>query len=327
LNKKNSFKYANFLGSKKIPFVFISDFLTEKIQILTLDQLESENIHFSFCEDFQKNISKNFIKKADFSYSTVSYQTYLRKFQAVKKAIKKGDTYLFNLTQPTELNTHQNIKLIDIFKNAKAPFKIFYKNKFVSISPEIFVTINSENKISTFPMKGTIKLKDQNSELQSKKILASDEKENSEHIMIVDLMRNDLNRVAKKIKVEKFKNIFKINQDILQMNSTISGELNSNWRENIGSILEQILPAGSITGTPKIKTVELIQKIENYNRDFFTGVFGFFDGNSFKSAVMIRFIELNPKTNQLVYKSGGGITLDSEPLKEFKELQEKIYIY
>ncbi|MCK5853733.1 MAG: chorismate-binding protein, partial [Sulfurovaceae bacterium] len=98
----------------------------------------------------------------------------------------------------------------------------------------------------------------------------------------------------------------------------------SDWRDNLGDILEQLLPAGSITGTPKRSTVDIINKIENYNRGFYTGVFGVFDGENLYSAVMIRFIE--KKENKLYYKSGGGITIDSDARSEYEELIDKIYL-
>jgi len=92
----------------------------------------------------------------------------------------------------------------------------------------------------------------------------------------------------------------------------------------LGSIITQMLPAGSITGAPKKSTVEIIDRVENYDRGYFTGIFGVFDGNSFKSSVMIRFVQ--KQGDELYYKSGGGITIDSDMEAEYAELQEKIYV-
>ena len=152
--------------------------------------------------------------------------------------------------------------------------------------------------------------------------------EMAEHTMVVDLLRNDLGIVANKIRVDEFRYIDKINagdKELLQISSKISGELKENWNENIGDILASLLPAGSITGTPKKKTIEILKDIEEYDRGFYTGIFGVFDGENFNSAVMIRFIEKDENSN-LYYKSGGGITCDSDASLEYQELLDKIYL-
>ena len=109
------------------------------------------------------------------------------------------------------------------------------------------------------------------------------------------------------------------------MSSKISANLQNNWHENIGDILTSLLPAGSITGTPKKKTIEILNKVEEYDRGFYTGIFGFFDGENLDSSVMIRFIEIDKK-GELFYKSGGGITCDSNVELEYQELLDKIYL-
>ena len=172
-------------------------------------------------------------------------------------------------------------------------------------------------------MKGTIDADIFNAR---EKIL-SNKKEMAEHIMIVDLMRNDLSMVGNTIRVEKFRYIDKIeagDKELFQVSSKITAKLPSDWRENLGDILDKILPAGSITGTPKKSTINIIESIEDYNREFYTGVFGIFDGDNLYSAVMIRFIE--KESNRLYYKSGGGITIDSSLESEYNELLDKIYL-
>lgn len=172
-------------------------------------------------------------------------------------------------------------------------------------------------------MKGTIDA----SLPQAKEQILKDPKEMAEHIMITDLMRNDLNLVAKRVKVEEFRYIDKIpagDKELYQVSSKISGELPSTWQNGIGSILSKITPAGSISGTPKKRTIEIIEEIENYKRGFYTGVFGVYREDELRSAVLIRFIEKSSRG--LLYKSGGGITIDSDPLKEYKELISKIYL-
>jgi para-aminobenzoate synthetase component 1 len=100
--------------------------------------------------------------------------------------------------------------------------------------------------------------------------------------------------------------------------------LASDWKLHLGEILQKLLPAGSISGAPKRSTVEIIQDVEGYERGFFSGIFGYFDGENFDSGVMIRFIE--KQDQRYLYKSGGGITIDSNAYDEYCEMLEKIYL-
>ena len=129
------------------------------------------------------------------------------------------------------------------------------------------------------------------------------------------------------IKVDNFRYIDKIkagNNELLQTSSKISGTLNRNWKNNIGNIITKLLPAGSITGTPKKSTVDILTNIEDYNRNYYTGIWGIFDGESLDSSVLIRFIE--NIDNSYYYKSGGGITIDSDCKTEYEEMLNKIYL-
>jgi para-aminobenzoate synthetase component 1 len=133
--------------------------------------------------------------------------------------------------------------------------------------------------------------------------------------------------VGNNVKVEKFRYVEEIkagNRALLQVSSKITATLPTQWHESLGQMLSTLLPAGSITGTPKKRTVEIIESVEACQRGFYTGVFGIFDGSSLRSGVMIRFIE--KREEQLYYKSGGGITLDSDVKSEYAELLEKVYL-
>jgi para-aminobenzoate synthetase component 1 len=92
----------------------------------------------------------------------------------------------------------------------------------------------------------------------------------------------------------------------------------------LGDILFALLPAGSICGAPKQKTLEIIEHAEGYDRGFYTGICGWFDGENLNSAVMIRFVE--QQGDKLIFKSGGGITSRSELIKEYQELNQKVYV-
>ncbi len=132
---------------------------------------------------------------------------------------------------------------------------------------------------------------------------------------------------AKKVRVERYRYIQKIKagkKELLQVSSKITALLNEKWRENIGTILLTLLPAGSISGTPKRSTISIIKGVEHHKRGFFTGIFGFFDGDNLDSGVAIRFIEKNK--DGFIYKSGGGITLLSDAKLEYQELKDKVYV-
>jgi para-aminobenzoate synthetase component 1 len=278
-----------------------------------------KDIYFSF-PDFQILPKKPQKKPFVFKKYPISFDRYQKAFNEVIEEIKKGNTYLLNLTFPTKIKT--NWDLHEIFYYSKAPFKLYFKNKFVCFSPERFVKIKN-NKIYTYPMKGTIEAHIP----QAKELILNNIKEMAEHTMVVDLLRNDLGIIGNKVKVNKFRFIDKIkagNKELLQVSSEIEATVN-NWQQNWLDLILKLLPAGSISGTPKKKTVEIIKRVEKYKRGFYTGIFGITDEKTFlDSAVIIRYIE--KRNNKFIYKSGGGITIDSDVKKEYEELINKVYI-
>jgi para-aminobenzoate synthetase component 1 len=172
-------------------------------------------------------------------------------------------------------------------------------------------------------MKGTIDASVEN----AREVIMHDPKEIAEHHTIVDLIRNDLSRVAENVTVDKFRylDLVQTNQkNLWQVSSQISGSLPENYPSNIGELIYRMLPAGSVSGAPKNKTVEIIRNAENYERGYYTGIFGIFDGKNLDSCVLIRYIE--NQNGQLIYKSGGGITFMSEAEKEYEEMIKKVYV-
>ena len=158
--------------------------------------------------------------------------------------------------------------------------------------------------------------------------ILDDPKETAEHATIVDLIRNDLSIVATEVTVTRYRYIDELlthKGALLQVSSEIRGRLVRNWQAEIGDLLFCLLPAGSITGAPKKKTMEIIAEAETYERGFYTGVMGYFDGNSLNSAVMIRFLE-RQGDGSLVFKSGGGITSQSDLASEYDEMKQKVYV-
>ena len=308
-------KQLNELGAKKEPFLFLISYNLEQYDLIPLKNLPKD-IRYSIDRKDNYIQHPHKIKKIP-----ISLKKYKNKFNKVQKEILDGNTYLINLTAQTTIQN--NLNLEEVYKIANAKFKLYYKDEFICFSPERFCEIKN-NTIFTYPMKGTI---DANIP-DAKEIILNDPKELAEHTMVVDLLRNDLSIVSKNVTVDNFRYCDKIragDKELLQISSKISGKLENNWQNNIGDIITSLLPAGSITGTPKKKTMEIIEKIEKYERGYFTGVFGVFDGDSLDSAVMIRFIEKD-KDGNLSYKSGGGITCDSDINKEYKEMIDKVYI-
>jgi para-aminobenzoate synthetase component 1 len=172
-------------------------------------------------------------------------------------------------------------------------------------------------------MKGTIDASVEN----AAEILKNDPKEKAEHYTVVDLLRNDLSMIADDVSVEKlmYLDFLKTRQkNLFAMSSEICGYIKEEFKGKTGSILQKLLPAGSILGAPKPKTLEIILKAEGYDRGFYTGVCGFFDGENLDSCVMIRFIE--KEGEKLYFKSGGGITHMSKPEDEYMEMKNKIYV-
>ena len=307
----------SFYASKQEPFLFVIDYKQNDIFVKPLREVR--NIYF------QTPILNNFPRfthsiPSITSINPLPFDRYKKAFDLVQQEIKKGNTYLLNLTFPTSITI--NGSLLDIFYSTKALFKLYYKGNFVCFSPERFVRIENDT-IRTFPMKGTIDATLPN----AKEKILNDEKEMAEHTMVVDLLRNDLNMVATNVRVKRFRYIDKIisqGKKLLQVSSEIEGKLPKDWQKNLGEIFFKLLPAGSVTGTPKRSTCSIIDRIEGYDRGFYTGVFGVFDGKILDSAVMIRFIEKNGSS--YLYKSGGGITIQSNVKKEYQELIDKIYL-
>lgn len=310
----------NYLGSSGIPFIFIIDYLAQKPIIIPVHEVQSEDLLYNF--NGFSNTAQQYgpHRNLKLRKSPVSYGRYKAAFDRIIKHQLAGDSYLANLTFPTSIDI--NFTLREIYFLSHARYKVWYKDIFVVFSPEPFIRI-SDGKISSFPMKGTIDAAIPN----AREMLLGDEKEHAEHVTIVDLIRNDLNSVAIAVAVERFRYIDMINThtgSLLQMSSQVTGTLPGDHRETIGNIIAALLPAGSVTGAPKKKTLEIIKLAENYDRGYYTGICGYFDGSNLDSGVMIRYIEQND--GELIFKSGGGITVYSDPEKEYQELIDKVYV-
>lgn len=318
MNHSEGIEKINSLGRDRVPFLFVLSYDKSEIFAQPLDELD-DDIYYKL-GDMRNYSTKPRIEEWTFKRETIPFAKYKRSLDRVVEQIKSGNTYLLNLTFETKIES--NLELLDIFRYAQAKHKLYFKGRFVCFSPEKFVEIDGDT-ISTYPMKGTIEASSRN----AKDEILSNPKEMAEHVMIVDLMRNDLGIVANGVKVERFRYIDQIKageKELLQVSSEVTATMPDGWRDSIGEILDHLTPAGSITGTPKRKTIEIIDQIEDYDRGFYTGIFGIFDGKSLYSSVMIRYVE--DRDGELYYKSGGGITIDSDHHSEYKELVDKIYL-
>lgn len=383
----------NQLASQDEPFLFVINYQGDKAFIRLLSDINPEECLFDFEgrgnlshawketwkegtwkeETWKKKISEEEISETTWQIEPPLYEDYERSFNIVKSNIMAGNSYLTNLTCRVPVSC--NLSLEEIFHRAKGKYKLLLRRKrtqaedkahlkeenieenltpFVCFSPETFVRIKG-GRIYSYPMKGTLDASLPDAEKQ----LMEDRKEAAEHATIVDLIRNDLSRVAEDVRVDKYRYIDVLHTNkgnILQTSSEISGRLPEDYPHHLGEILDAQLPAGSITGAPKDKTMQIIQEAEGYDRGFYTGIMGIYNQGELNSAVMIRFIEeetspvdfetdgeknfkasegkgdeasegkRDEASRKLYFKAGGGITSKSDCRKEYEEVIQKIYL-
>lgn len=331
----------NEAGKRREPFLFVVDFeqkegifipnpLTQKDILFNSKGISNEDTPHQTnlfpLSSSQLSTSGKMIRGIDspteyeFMTSPEDFSTYQHRFKIVMDGLKRGDSYLTNLTIKTPLQC--SLSLESLFQFSNTPYKLYHPGKWVCFSPECFVQIE-QSKIKTYPMKGTIDARIPDAATT----ILNDPKETAEHNTIVDLLRNDLSRVATSVTVNRFRYIEKVDTHtgpLLQVSSEIEGTLADGYLDNIGSLVFELLPAGSVLGAPKESTLYLISQAEQEKRGFYTGVAGYFDGNRLESFVLIRFIEQDG--SQLYFRSGGGVTANSDSRKEYEEAIRKVYL-
>ena len=319
MQRDEMIRMMNEAGENKAPFLFVIDFSGEELIYLPLqhpsDELYFSTPHYQHLPHFQADEHSY-----KFNKRPIPFATYRQAFDKVQKGIRRGDSFLVNLTFPTRIDT--DLSLQEIFLRSNAPYRLLVPNRFVCFSPESFVKIVGDT-IYSFPMKGTIDASLPDAEEQ----IMNDPKEKAEHFTIVDLIRNDLSRIAEQVEVRQFRYIDRVETNgktLLQVSSEIVGQLSANFRNRLGDNLFSMLPAGSISGAPKDSTLSIIRSAEIDNRGFYTGIFGIFDGTNLDSAVIIRYIE--QRVDGKYFRSGGGITSLSNAENEYQELIDKIYV-
>lgn len=310
----------NTLTRSETPFFLLIDFEIEHYGLWRLEELAEAGIFVNFPAFTSTQFHQSENIEFELTPGHLSFEEYQKSFQEVMFHLMRGDTYLINLTFAVPVYLRGTLK--DVYHVARSKYKVYIEDTFVCFSPETFVRIRG-NHIFTYPMKGTIDARITGAEEQ----LLNNVKELSEHYTVVDLLRNDLGMISDQVRVKRFRYVDRIithRGELLQTSSEIEGQLPADWKEHFGSMLLRLLPAGSVSGAPKKKTCDIIRKVEQRRRGFYTGIALLFDGSTVDSCVLIRFIEKTP--HGYFYDAGGGITTRSNCLEEYQEILNKVYV-
>ncbi len=316
--KAEAIATMNERSQRQEPFVFFIDFDLSQVIIETP---KTDGVYYDFDGFSHYPEGIDLPEEIYFDKYPISCHDYRIGFDKIIRGLRRGDSYLANLTFPTLVKT--NMTMHHIFEHSEALYKGYIPNEFVFYSPERFLDI-ADGIVSTYPMKGTIDARI----IDAMSKVLNDPKEKAEHATIVDLLRNDLSQFSNKVSVSKYRYIDRIksrDKDLLQVSSEIIGEVKEELRDKIGTVLFAALPAGSVTGAPKKKTIEMIRDAEITDRKYYTGVCGYYDGANLRSGVMIRMIQMD-ESGEMYYHSGGGITHQSDPKSEYQEMIDKIYV-
>ena len=324
---------SNYVGFATIPYEIGYYFQPKEIKNSYLQQTEicfyfykkedvkivkSDNLLFDDTERYFQSIPRVSDLKLD-----ISKTEYINKIKRVKKYISEGDTYQINFTTKAKFSFNGEITslfLNGIF-NQSANYSVLINtdNTFLlSFSPELFFETDYK-KIISKPMKGTVKRKA--NPYEDKDLVNSllrDEKNLAENVMIVDLMRNDIGRIAEidSVKVEKLYEVEKY-ETLYQLTSTVVGKLKE---KKLSQIFKNLFPSGSITGAPKIRSMQIIAELEKSPRNLYTGSIGLITNENAIFNIPIRTISIDKKTMQGELGLGSGIVWDSEPENEFEEV-------
>ena len=259
---------------------------------------------------------------------SISMDEYQTAISAIKQFIASGDTYQVNYTiRLTSQFQGDDIAFFEKLKSAQASNYCAYINtgehSIISASPELFFHLK-EDRITTRPMKGTAKRGNSITEDEAiAKWLYHSEKNRAENVMIVDLLRNDLGMIAESGSVHDSK-LFEIERypTVHQMTSTITAKVSENT--TLIDIFKALFPCGSITGAPKIRTMEIIKDLESTPREVYCGAIGFITPH--KEAIFnvpIRTVVIDQESGDAFYGVGGGVTWDSTTRGEYNEILEK----
>lgn len=264
--------------------------------------------------------------------SNFSNESYLAEISDIKKMIAEGDFYQTNLTRKFfgKLDIKDKspsayfslfARLCKISPANYSSFLSFKKNYIISASPELFLDLDENGIVKSRPIKGTsARSQDDLQDEKNKSDLQNSPKERAENLMIVDLVRNDLSRVCKAGSVE-VKNLFEVisYKTIHHMVSEIVGQVDEKF--SALDVIKACFPAGSMTGAPKVKAMQVVAKKEKLNRGIYSGAIGLIGGEEVKLSVVIR--TLICFSDDFEFQVGGAITFDSDEQKELEEIFNK----
>ncbi|MBB4077820.1 para-aminobenzoate synthetase component 1 [Lewinella aquimaris] len=308
----------NAYGASATPCFFLIDFEMKQPRCWAIDQLGGTGVNFSFPR--LPDAATSFSPPVELYPIPIPRERFATAYSLVQAGLQRGDSFLANLTFPTPVALAGTLR--DVYLQSRAKYRVLLPGRFVSFSPETFVTISATGYIESRPMKGTAE-----NTAHAREQLLNSPKEIAEHATIVDLIRNDLSRVARRVRVTDYRYLETIGTaggELLQTSSAIGGSLAPGWSSRMGDILAELLPAGSVSGAPKSATLELIRRAEGEDRGYYCGIAGYFDGECLDTCVLIRYIEQRP--GGYVFRSGGGITARSQEEAEYQELNDKIRI-
>ena len=262
-------------------------------------------------------------------YGRIDRDEYIRTINLLRQHILRGDCYELNFCQ--EFYATVKLDPLELYqrlsRNSPNPFSAFYRNGdryALCASPERYLT-KKENRLFSQPIKGTAPrdLNDEDNDRMNRLALENSQKERSENIMVVDLVRNDLSRICLNgtVKVDELCRVYAFPQ-VFQMISTVSGEIrpDASWTD----ALKATFPMGSMTGAPKKSVMQLIEKYERSARGLFSGSIGYVDpAGNFDFNVVIRTVLYNQKTAYLSFQAGSAITYNCDPEAEYEECQLK----
>jgi len=307
-------------------------FQPKKIFLLKGDELEIQ--YLKMCDDEFEPDFEEIVKSQESRANSqeipiiqqrISKENYLKKVSKILEHIHRGDIYEANFcmeffAENTTINPLEKFQKLN--EISKSPLAVYFKNNrqfLLSASPERYLKKEEELLISQ-PIKGTAKrfqdsLEDEKSKIQ----LASDPKERAENIMVSDLVRNDLSRTAQRgsVKVDELCGIYSF-QQVHQMISTITSKLDTQY--TAVDAIKTTFPMGSMTGTPKVSVLKIIEELEETKRGLYSGAVGYFTPNSdFDFNVVIRSILYNQERNYVSFSVGSAITSQSVPEREYEE--------
>lgn len=274
---------------------------------------------------YNMNISTKKFRSLNNEVSNISDEQYKELVKIGKHHCYRGD--VFQIVMSRQFSQHfegDDFNLYRALRSINPSPYLFYFDygdyRIFGSSPEAQLKVKNGRAFIN-PIAGTFKRTgDDEKDKESAEQLANDPKENSEHIMLVDLARNDLSRYGSDIKVESYREI-QFYSHVIHMVSTVSGKLNPG--SNCIDMMTATFPAGTLSGAPKYKAMELLDKYENQARGYYGGAIGLidFDG-TFNHAIMIRtFLS---KGNTLFYQAGAGIVADSKEENELQEVNNKL---